>query len=328
MDRQLFARRLRTARQFCGYSLEELARHARLPISRQSLYRYEHGDMLPRAEVRTSLASVFGVSEDYLTGQSLAIDMPMLRSSAELKLSAEEEQHLEDILSFWAERYLRLINNNIGQKPFINPLTNGPIQTFSDAIDAATRLRMAWAQGDGPIASVLRLMERKGIMILDHALPDGIYGLSTWADGRYPLVVVDMRTSKTTVERLRFTTAHELGHLLLPFEGMDERQQEKCCHKFASFFLFSPTAFVEEMGAQHRDTITLAELIDLKQVYGISVAAQIHEAYDLGIITRQHYDWWYDEQIQHNLREEEWGTYAYPETLGREGRLAAIAEKK
>lgn len=42
---------------------------------------------------------------------------------------------------------------------------------------------------------------------------------------------------------------------------------------------------------------TNMKIKDLKEFYGISIAAQMHEAWDLHIITREHYDWWYNERI-------------------------------
>lgn len=55
--------------------------------------------------------------------------------------------------------------------------------------------------------------------------------------------------------------------------------------------------------------------------------AMVHQAHDLGIIGREHYDWWYDEMIKKNPREEGWGQYDIAETIGRENRIKSIAEK-
>lgn len=150
---------------------------------------------------------------------------------------------------------------------------------------------------------------------------DGILGLSTFADESHPLIVVDMHPQKTTIERLRFTACHELAHILLHFS--DDCNIEKMCN-FANFFLFPKQTFIEEMGAEHRNQLTLVEMIDLKELYGISIAAQVHAAWDLRMISREHYDWWYDEMIKKNRLEEGWGEYSFPETIGREKRVNSI----
>lgn len=55
--------------------------------------------------------------------------------------------------------------------------------------------------------------------------------------------------------------------------------------------------------------------------------AMVHQAHDLGIISREHYDWWYDEMIKKNPREEGCGQYDIAEPIGRENRIKSISEK-
>lgn len=204
---------------------------------------------------------------------------------------------------------------------FVNPIKGVEVSTMEDAIQAANLLREEWHCGDGPIASIVRLLERKGIKIMSGKLPDNVLGLSTWADKKYPLIVLDFQQAKTSVERLRFTACHELAHLLLSFPEDSEFSIEKRCNKFASYFLFPKETFISEMGGDKRDFLTLEEMIDLKELYGVSVAAQVHEAWDLQMISREHYDWWYDERINKNRKEIGWGEYKFPETIGREKRI-------
>lgn len=321
MDKSFIPIRLREARNMCGYSLDQFVKAADVCVTRQSIYNYERGVMQPKPEMVKMFADTLGVSEHYFYGNSTKIDIPMLRTTGDDLLSEEELQHFEVMLSYWAERYL-LMEKKVGLKSdFSNPLADITVSTLDDVILAADRLREAWRCGSGPLPAVLRLMERKGIKILSTELPDGILGLSTFADESHPLIVVDMRPQKTTIERLRFTACHELAHILLHFS--DECNVEKMCNKFANFFLFPKQAFIEEMGAEHRNQLTLEEMIDLKELYGISIAAQVHAAWDLRMISREHYDWWYDEMIKKNQLEEGWGIYSFPETIGREKRVEA-----
>ena len=321
MDKSFIPIRLREARNMCGYSLDQFVKAADVCVTRQSIYNYERGVMQPKPEMVKMFADTLGVSEHYFYGNSTKIDIPMLRTTGDDLLSEEELQHFEVMLSYWAERYL-LMEKNVGLKSdFSNPLADITVSTLDDVILAADRLREVWRCGSGPLPAVLRLMERKGIKILSTELPDGILGLSTFADESHPLIVVDMRPQKTSIERLRFTACHELAHILLHFS--DECNVEKMCNKFANFFLFPKQTFIEEMGAEHRNQLTLEEMIDLKELYGISIAAQVHAAWDLRMISREHYDWWYDEMIQKNRLEEGWGIYSFPETIGREKRVEA-----
>ena len=45
------------------------------------------------------------------------------------------------------------------------------------------------------------------------------------------------------------------------------------------------------------------------------------------MISREHYDWWFDEKIKKNRLEVGWGKYEFPETIGRERRMEARIRK-
>lgn len=327
MTSNQFSIRLHEARQMMGLSMEKLAELTGGIITKQSISRYEKGFMLPKRVAKLAMAKALNISDSYFDGTNLKIDMPMLRTTSNGKLSEGELQALEAKLSFWAEQYLAKEKEAGFPTQFHNPIKDTKVSTLEDAIQASSLLREKWHCGDGPIASILRLLERKGIKILSTELPDDVWGMSTWADTSYPLMVLDMRQKKTTVERLRFTAAHELAHLLLAFPVNAELDIEKRCNKFAGFFLFTRQALIEEMGGEKRDVLTLEEMIDLREVYGISIAAQVHAAWDIRMISREHYDWWFDEKIKKNRLEVGWGEYIFPETIGREKRMEVRTRK-
>ena len=327
MTSNQFSIRLHEARKMMGLSMEKLAELTGGIITKQSISRYEKGLMLPKRVAKLAMAKALNISDSYFDGTNISIDVPMLRTTSNGKLSEDELQALEAKLSFWAEQYLAKEKEAGFPTQFNNPIEGTKISTLEDAIHAADLLREKWHCGDGPIASILRLLERKGIKILSTELPDDVWGMSTWADTSYPLMVLDMRQKKTTVERLRFTAAHELAHLLLAFPVNAELEIEKRCNKFAGFFLFTRQALIEEMGGEKRDVLTLEEMIDLREVYGISIAAQVHAAWDIRMISREHYDWWFDEKIKKNRLEVGWGEYIFPETIGREKRMEVRTRK-
>lgn len=328
MPKDKFSIRLHEARVLMGLSMDKLVERTGGAITKQSISRYEKGIMHPKRDAMMALASALGISEAYFKGTNLKIDLPMLRTTSNDKLSDEELQAQEAQLSFWTEQYLIKEQKAGITSCFVNPIKGKAVSTMEDAIQAANLLRDKWHCGDGPIASVLRLLERKGIKIMSGKLPDKVLGLSTWANKKHPLIVLDFLQAKTSIERLRFTACHELAHLLLTFPENSEFSVEKRCDKFASYFLFPKETFITEMGSSKRDFLTLEEMIDLKELYGVSVAAQVHEAWDLQMITREHYDWWYDERINKNRKEIGWGAYKFPETIGREKRIESIISNK
>ena len=324
MTSNQFSIRLHEARQMMGLSMEKLAELTGGIITKQSISRYEKGLMLPKRVAKLAMAKALNISDSYFDGTNLKIDMPMLRTTSNGKLSEDELQALEAKLSFWAEQYLTKEKDAGFPTQFQNPIKDTKVSTLEDAIQASILLREKWHCGDGPIASILRLLERKGIMILAATLPDYVFGMSTWADKKHPLMILDFNPEKSTVEKLRFTAVHELAHLLLSFPQESEYSVEKRCDLFASFFLLPKQTFIEELGAEKREKITLDEMIDIKELYGASLAASIIAARDYGIITTEYKRAWYAEHIEPNPREIGNGHYAFPETLGKEKRVNSI----
>lgn len=328
MAKDSFPIRLHEARLMMKYSMERLAELTGGIITKQSISRYEKGMMHPKHDAQRALAQAFHISEAYFDGTNLKIDIPMLRTTSNGKLNERELNEIEAKLSFWAEQYLAKEREADFHTSFENPIAGTMVLSMEDAIHAADKLRKQWHCGDGPIPSILRLLERKGIKILSAELPDGVLGLSTWADETHPIIVMDLRPGKDSVERLRFTAAHELAHLLLNIPEIDSEDKnpniEKRCDMFASFFLLPKNTFIEEMGGSKREEVTVEEMIDIKEQYGLSLQALIIEARDYGIIETPYKRWWYNKYLENNPKEIDLGHYPFPETIGREKRVDSI----
>lgn len=329
MDSSLFAIRLHEARLMMRLSMEQLSEKTSRTVTKQSISKYEKGQMKPKKGTLDALSVALDISPQYFSGTNMKINTPMLRNAFKKELPSEEDmKRIESQLAFWSEQYIEAEKKAKMEIQFVNPISDRLIATIDDACRAADDLRQAWNCGDGPIPSVLRLMERKGIKILDKHLPLGVLGMSTWADNRYPLIIIDMANEKHTVEHLRFTAAHELGHIMLNIpEEIEGQEKEKLCEQFAGYFLLPKSTLIEELGSDKRQSVTIEELIDLHEVYGVSIAALIHELWDFRIISREQYDWWYDERIKKNCKEVGWGQYLFPETIGREKRTKSIIDK-
>ena len=127
------------------------------------------------------------------------------------------------------------------------------------------------------------LLEERGIKVFKLSLPESVDGLSCRVrrvDGADVPVVV-CSTAKS-LERQRFTIAHELGHMVLDIPSTV--QEEKACHRFAGAFLAPRNELIREVG-RRRVNFGFAELMDIKKMFGISAAALVMRMRDLGIIT-------------------------------------------
>jgi Zn-dependent peptidase ImmA (M78 family) len=84
------------------------------------------------------------------------------------------------------------------------------------------------------------------------------------------------------VDRLRFSLAHELGHLVC--HDVPNPQQEIQANQFASEFLMPSDDIADDL----RD-FSLNKAMELKLYWGTSMQALTHKAWELGIISDSRY---------------------------------------
>lgn len=154
-----------------------------------------------------------------------------------------------------------------------------------DPAAVARALRIAWRVPSGPIASVLALLEAVGIVVLVRSLGTRAQdAVSTWphGPGQPPLMVLN---DGLDPDRVRFTVSHEAGHLVM--HTLPSENQEAEADQFAAEFLM-PAADIRAslIGLTTRD---FPKLLQLKAHWGVSVAALIRRARDLGCISDRQY---------------------------------------
>jgi Zn-dependent peptidase ImmA (M78 family) len=158
-----------------------------------------------------------------------------------------------------------------------------PVADLRDAEDAARSVREDWGLGNDPIPQLAELLEERGIKVLSLDLDDidGLAAKVRRKDRSAARVIVIKRS--TWSERKRFNLAHELGHMVIaPSGGVDE---EKAAHRFAGAFLVPADVLRAEVGV-NRSSISIGELVVLKQRFGVSIQALAYRCKDLGIINQ------------------------------------------
>jgi Zn-dependent peptidase ImmA (M78 family)/DNA-binding Xre family transcriptional regulator len=146
--------------------------------------------------------------------------------------------------------------------------------------DAAAKTRLSLGIADGPIPNVVRAVESAGVVILHRALGTASQdAVSTWPHdaSTTPMMLVN---TGLPGDRLRFTIAHELGHLVL--HSVPGDQQEVEADRFASAFLAPADQIRHDLtDLGPRD---MGRLMQLKTKWGMSIAALIRRAHDLNEI--------------------------------------------
>jgi Zn-dependent peptidase ImmA (M78 family) len=95
-------------------------------------------------------------------------------------------------------------------------------------------------------------------------------------------------------------------------KGLSEKDQERLCHRFAGAMLIPKNVFIQEFGGV-RQRVSIEELVDLKVRYGISIAAIMHRAFDLELISGALY-----ERFCINYKTQRWHKGEPGEYAGRE----------
>jgi len=145
--------------------------------------------------------------------------------------------------------------------------------------EIAQRVRAHWCLPEGPIRNMTRLMERAGVIVVPCDFgTEHMDGTTIHLNNCAPLVFYN---KNMTGDRLRFTLAHELAHLVMhsdPSETMEDEADE-----FAGELL-TPR---EEIRAHLRASgkITIPKLLELKPYWKVSAASLLVRADQLGLLT-------------------------------------------
>lgn len=297
-----FAIRLKAARNQAKLSMRELADKAGNVVTFNSIKKYEDGLMVPEPATMLALANALGVKIDYFM-RPMKVELGNVdfrkKSSMKVKDIVAIKEQIRDFLERYLEVEEILGMNHRFDKPQPQPTAYLPEQVEN----AVNLLQNQWGIIGNPIANVVEFLESLNFKVLLIDAPTTFHGLSTWV-GQIPVIVINQNDS---VERRRFTALHELGHLVLDFGDLIERDIEKRCHQFAGAMLLPERSMKAELG-NYRTSISFGELVALKEKYGISVQATMFRARQLDII----HDYTYKQfcmSIARNRREENLGAY-------------------
>lgn len=261
----IFSRRLKQARVMNGFSLEKLSQCVSPAITRQAINKYEKGLMMPDSRVLISLASALGVKIDYFFRPfTVEVEHVEFRKNPHFHgrmTNAVKEKVREEL-----ERYLEVEQLCGCTTEFSMP--HKQVLSVDQAVSHANDVRNHLGLGYDGISNVIEVLEDNGVKIIEIDEDADFDGLSGYANGSVPLIVVNGNFS---AERKRFTALHELGHLLLDIpDEVSSRDVERICNAFASELLLPVSVLKSKLGDARHD-ISLSELTDIQRQFGISI---------------------------------------------------------
>ena len=148
--------------------------------------------------------------------------------------------------------------------------------------EAAMATRERLGLDDGPIRSVVDSLEHAGVVVASMAMDTPkLDAVASWAPDDRPSFLLN---ASCPGDRARFSTAHELGHVVLHRVVPDDPEGE--ADRFASQFLMPESSIRAELSSA---PISLSVLGRLKTRWGVSMAALLRRARDLGATTESDY---------------------------------------
>lgn len=282
LNRTFYGQRLRTARNFFGFSLEDVGEA--VAATRQYIQQLETNVKQPTQEMVFALADVLQVTPSYF-------------SRPELNTLTEEHCHFRKVQTTTISTKNQALAHGTLFDEFVEelekildlPAVSFPHKSHTDMADierVAEACRIEWGLGvTGPIVNMVRVAENAGALITYfEGISEKIDAFSVHR--HRPLII--RNPAKESACRMRFDIAHECGHLVI-HAGLHtgDKATEDEANRFASAFLLPRAAFIKEFPRSRR--LSWQGIYELKLRWKVAASAIVRRAYDLGLIDAAQY---------------------------------------
>jgi Zn-dependent peptidase ImmA (M78 family)/transcriptional regulator with XRE-family HTH domain len=268
---------LRLARQRKGFTQKQAA--AKLGIVQPVLSRYENGVSEPDDAFLLKAAQVYDLPRAFFDlcepvyGPPVSVH-PMPRAKADVTVRDLDMVTAEmNIRAMQLRRFLDAVDY---EPP--TDLPNLEIERYGSPEKVAAIVRAHWRLPPGPVKNLTSLAERAGVVVGTSDFGGAsVSGMTFRVPSQPPLVLLNAHHS---ADRMRFTLAHELGHLAMhrfPTPTMEDEANE-----FASSLLM-PKAEISAALSGRR--VTLELLAALKPEWKVAMQALLMRANTLGYLT-------------------------------------------
>jgi Zn-dependent peptidase ImmA (M78 family) len=267
---------LRLARQRLGLTQKEAA--GRLGVLQPVVSRIENGVseadeafLLRASQVYTVPRGFFDI-RDPVYGPPVSVH-PMLRGKSNVT-----DRDLDMITAELNIRlmHLRWFLEGVDFAPD-NDLPTLDVEQYGTPEKIAATVRAHWGVPAGPIKNLIQLVERAGVVVGSSKFGGAsVSGVTFRVSGKPPLVLLN---ASHPADRLRFTLAHELGHLVMHRFPTADMEDE--ANTFASALLM-PAADIRPSFQGRK--ITLELLAALKPEWRVAMQALLMRASNLGFL--------------------------------------------
>lgn len=271
---------LRLARLFHDLSLTDLGE--RVGVSKQFLSRIETGAEAVASQLEATLAEALQVLPEFfrqVDPNPIADEQCHFRRQLTTKVALRQVARARGEM---LKRLVGVLDEHVELPPY--QVQEAEAESAETIEKAAEVFRSLFGLGIGPLSNVTRVAENAGAVVMR------VSGLASEIDAvsfatRRPLIALN--GDGRSACRERFGVAHELGHFSLHIGVLTgDRLTETQANRFASSLLMPRSTFASECRLALRGTrLNWAGLSELKQRWGVSKAAIIFRAQQLGVFT-------------------------------------------
>lgn len=272
---------LRLARQKKGFTQKLACEMLEVPAAHLS--RIENGAAEPDEDLLAKAAVAYDVPRKFFDisapvyGPAVSVH-PMPRAKASITARDLDRVTAElNVRAMQLRKFLEAVDLDIPRN-----VPKLDVDRYGSPEKVASILRAHWKVPTGPIRNLTRLLEAAGCMIASSNFGGAsVSGMTFQVPGLPPLVLIN---SDHPADRMRFTLAHELGHIVMHRFPSDSMEKE--ANRFASAFLI-PAQDLKSSIAGRR--VTLELLASLKPEWKLSMQAILFAARTHGIVTENQF---------------------------------------
>lgn len=294
-EMRMFNREMLTlARESRGWTQTEMAE--RLGIAQATISRIENGLREPTDEQIRRFATFLGYHQEFfsLPDQIKGFGSGCTYRRARQRTTEARMRYLLGIINVRRIQIAKLLE--CVELDSQNEFARLDVDEYDGPVKIAQRVRAIWKLPPGPLQNLTRAIEDAGGIIFrcEFGTRD-VDAISQLLPGGTALFLVN---TAITPDRLRFTLAHEVGHIVM--HEFPNDQMEKEADMFAAELLM-PAA---EIRTDLMD-ISLSKLATLKAFWKVSMNALLKRAGDLRTITERHKQFLWTQMGKHGLRAHE-----------------------
>ena len=276
---------LTLARESRNFTQTALA--ADLGISQAEVSKYETGLKIPSADMIERMAvhleyepEFFCLNESIRSFGSGCVYHRKKQSATETKL--QQLLALINVRRIQVKQLLKAADSRVSFDFPRFDIDEHP----GGAVEIARKVRALWKLPPGPVQNLVRVVEDAGgIVIESYFGTDKVDALSQSLPGAPPIFLIN---TAIPTDRMRFTLAHEIGHIIMHTIPTECGDMERQADQFAAEFLMPETQIRPQLSF-----VNLQKLASMKPYWRVSMNALLYRAAEIGAIDsrRKSYLW-------------------------------------